>query len=479
MLRKYFFGEVLKFLVVSPEAGEWTKPSPLGGAVNQLAQASARIGIESLTISPFYPRLLGDLSKYQCVFRGTEKLRNMPFEVWRGQNPLFAYIRFDDYFNRPTIYGENKAPYGDNHLRFSFLSSAALAYADAIHFSPNFLSGQDWGGALIAPIARTTYPEVFGKIPFFFTIHNITYDFHVRESEIERIGLPRSDFSMDGYEFWGKVSLLKAGIFYARKVLLPSPGYCDRLLHDHLGGSLSGFLLRNQDKLKGIQFGLNYPFWDFNFKALQPIELAKKAARATLETQIGKPFENRMVMFCNLGPESGKTSETLATLLGDISKLNVFVVVGAPQNSPEWNYYSAAANQEHAHIAVLDIDSGNLLGMRTALAGSDILFAANPTEPSASMILKSLANGTIPLTGHDVGCANLLSNYTGKFSTANAMLVEDSSAPDQMIRKLKTAAQLYSSNQESWNYLVRNAYNFRYEWDRTISQYALTFGEDR
>ena len=93
------------------------------------------------------------------------------------------------------------------------------------------------------------------------------------------------------------------------------------------------------------------------------------------------------------------------------------------------------------------------------------------------MILKSLACGTIPLTGHDVGCANLLSNYVGDFATANAMLVDDSAAPDQMIRKLKNAVQLYSTNMESWNYLVRNAYQFRYEWDRTISQYIITLGE--
>ncbi len=58
------------------------------------------------------------------------------------------------------------------------------------------------------------------------------------------------------------------------------------------------------------------------------------------------------------------------------------------------------------------------------------------------------------------------------------MLVDDSTAPDQMIRKFKNAVQLYSSNPESWNYLVRNAYQFRYEWDRTISQYIITFGEN-
>ncbi len=468
----------LKLLTVSPEAGEWTKPSPLCGAVNQLTQASWRTGTETLTISPFYPRLLDNPSEYACIFRGTEKLRNTPFEVWRGKSPLYAYIRADAFFNRPTLYGENQIPYGDNHLRFSFLASAALAYAAAIHYEPTTLSGHDWSGALAAPIARTSYPETFGNLPFFFTVHNIAYDFHVTESEIERIGLPRADFNMDGYEFWGKVSLLKAGIFYAKKVLLPSPGYRDNLLNDHIGGGLSGFLMRNKDKLKGIQFGLNYPFWDFNAKAAQPIEQAKKAARDSLEALIGKDFDCRLVLFCNLGPESGRTAETLATLLGEINKLNIFTVVGANRESPEWKYYESVANQEHSHMALIDLSKDANTTVRAALAGSDVLFAANPTEPSASMILKSLANGTIPLTGRDVGCANLLVNYEGDFEKANAMLVEDSAAPDQMIRKLKTAVQLYSSNPESWDYLVRNAYRFRYEWDRTISQYILTFGEE-
>ena len=467
----------MKFLAVSPEAGEWKKPSQLAGAVNQLTQACIRTGTESLAISPFYSRLLDDSVQFKCVFKGFEKLRNMPFEVWTGENPLHAYIRYDSYFDREAIYGENGIPYSDNHLRFSFLASAALAYADAIHFQPTMFCGHDWGGALLAPIAQTAYAGIFDDIAFFFTVHNITYDFHVTESEIERIGLPRKDFNMNGYEFWGKVSLLKAGIFYAKKVLLPSPGYCDGIINNHLGGGLSGFLLRNQDKLKGIQFGVNYPFWNFNAKANQPIEQAKKAARSDLSQALGKDFEHRMVMFCPLGQESGRTSETLATLLGDINKLNIFVVVGTTPGTADWDFYTPVASQEHSHMAILNTVQGSNSIVRMALAGSDILFAANPTEPSASMILKSLACGTIPLTGHDVGCANLLSNYVGDFATANAMLVDDSAAPDQMIRKLKNAVQLYSTNMESWNYLVRNAYQFRYEWDRTISQYIITLGE--
>lgn len=124
---------VLKFLSVSPEAGEWLKPSPLAGAVNQLTQAFSRAGTQILTISPFYPRLMGELENFRCVFKGIEKLRNMPFEVWTGTNPLYAYIRYDDYFNRPDIYGENKFPYATTtcvfliwHRRLSLMRTPSI-----------------------------------------------------------------------------------------------------------------------------------------------------------------------------------------------------------------------------------------------------------------------------------------------------------------------------------------------------------------
>lgn len=465
----------MKFLAVSPEAGEWTQPSPLAGAVNYLTRAYARSGTEMLTCSPFYPAFFGNLSDYTLVYKGVEKLRDLPFEVWRGKDPLHSYIRFDEYFGRSDVYG-TAVPYADNHLRFSFLVSAALAYCEAIHFDPNGIWGHDWGGALAGPIAKNTYKEAFGTLPFFFTVHNITYDFHVPESEIEKIGLPRKDFNMDGYEFWGKVSILKTGIFYATKVLLPSPGYREALLGSSaLSGGLSGFLNRNKDKLKGIQFGLNYSFWDFNYEAKRPIGEAKKAARAALERELGISFGGNCVIYCNLEEESSRTAETLATIIADVMKLNAFVIIGTKENSEAWNYYRSIAERNPSRMKVVPVGTNEIL--RERLAGSDILFAANLREPSASLVLKALAAGTVPLTGKDVGCANLLSDYCGNVSQANAMLVDDAAAPDQMLRRLKDATDIYATVPAFWAEIVNNAYLFRYEWDRTIAQYLLTFGE--
>ena len=473
----------MEILVVSPEAGNWRTLSPLATAVNRMTYAFARAGANAMTCSPLFKTLLQDLGDYQCIYNGTEKLHGKPYEIWKSPNdPFHTYIYNEEYFGRPDIYGPpNDVPYGDNHLRFAFLASAALDYAKESGFKCQAILGHEWGGALAGALIHSVYQDTFGQIPFFFTVHNITYDFHVSSSEIENIGLPRQDFNMDGYEFWGKVSLLKAGICYAHKVLFPSPGYRDAMINTNLPGGLSGFLIHNQDKLIGVQFGVSYQVWDFNSKDKLPIKQAKKKARAKLEGILGCEVGNRPVLYAHLDSEAGNTSETLATILSDIAKQDIFIVVGIAPDDPEWNYYQDVSKQYPDTMRVLQLDPNfeSISRLRGALAGSDVLFAANLREPSSSIILKALACGTLPLTGFNVGVASSLDDYTHETAgSANAFLVEDANAPHQMIRRLKDALHVYQTEVADWDKAVVNAYSgFHYEWDRTIAKYLLILGE--
>jgi len=318
----------MDILVVSPEAGNWRKTSPLATAVNRMTDAFASAGTKVLTCSPFFKNLMVDVGSYRCVYTGVEKLQNKPYEIWvSDKDPLHTYIYNEEYFGRPYVYSPpQSAPYADNHIRFAFLASAALAYAKETNFECDAILGHEWGGALAGALAKTTYQEYAGKIPFFFTVHNITYDFHIPSSEIEKIGLPRKDYNMDGYEFWGKVSLLKVGILYATKVLFPSPGYRDAMLSTNLPGGISGFLNRNADKLIGVQFGVSYQVWDFNIQENLPIKEAKAKARAKLQQNLGVDFDGKMVLYVHLDEEAGNTSETLATILSDIARLDIFII---------------------------------------------------------------------------------------------------------------------------------------------------------
>ena len=474
----------MNILVVTPEAGNWKTPSPLATAVNCMTQAFADAGSQVMTCSPFYKDHIIDSDKYQCVFKGVEALQNKPFEVWRSDDdPLHTYIYNEEYFGRPHVYGPpHSLPYNDNHLRFAMFASAVLTYSAQSGIQFQAILGHEWGGALVGALCHTVYQDTFHNVPFFFNVHNITYDFHVHPSEIEKIGLPRKDFNMDGYEFWGKVSLLKAGILYANKVLFPSSGYRDAMLNTNLPGGLSGFLNRNSEKLLGIQFGVNYKFWDFNDEAKLPIKEAKRAAKASLGRQFDMDLSHKLIIYSHMDMESGNTSETLATILSDIAKQNALIIVGISPEHPEWNYYQEVSQQYGNFVRILQFDSeeaNNREKLRDTLAASDILFAANLQEPSASIILKAMATGTLPLTGRNVGIASMLTDYTLETAgEANAFLVDDANAPHQMLRRIKDAINVYNTEVADWDKCVVNAYSgFHYEWAKTISKYLLILGE--
>ena len=473
----------MDILVVSPEAGNWQIPSPLTTAVNRLTDAFAQAGVNVVTCSPFYKNHLQNPENYKCLFRGTERLHGKPYEVWSSEtDPLHTYIYNEDYFGRPYVYGPPKEnPYGDNHLRFAFLASACLSYAIETGHKFQAILGHEWGGALAGALAHNIYKEEFGDVPFFFTVHNITYDFHVRSDEIEKSGLPRDRYNMDGYEFWGKVSLLKAGICFAEKVLFPSPGYRDAMLNTNLPGGLSGFLNHNADKLIGVQFGVSYRVWDFNREEQLPIKEAKHLAKQHLQEVFHVDFGSKLVLYVHLDDEAGNTSETIATILADITKQDVFIIVGISPEDPEWHFYQDVSKQypDIMRVLPLEKETENVKALKEVLAGSDILFAANLREPSTSIILKALACGTLPLTGFNVGVASMLSDYAPETAgCANAFLVEDANAPHQMLRRLKDALHVYRNEVADWDKAVVNAYSgFHYEWARTISKYLLILGE--
>ncbi|MCF0223364.1 MAG: glycogen/starch synthase [Fibrobacter sp.] len=474
----------MKILVVSPEAGNWTQPSPLCTAVNRMTDAFNSAGAVVLTCSPFYKSQMVNPDEYHSIYKGTEKLFGKPYEILVSEkDPLHTYIYNDDFFGRPYVYGPtDQPPYSDNHIRFAFLSSAALAYAEGTGFECKAIMGHEWGGALVGTLTKTTYASFAKDIPFFFNIHNITYDFHVPSSEIEKIGLPAEDYNMDGYEFWGKVSLLKAGVLYANKVLFPSPGYRNAMLNTNLPGGLSGFLNRNAMKLIGVQFGVSYQIWDFNIDECKPIKEAKAHARALLQQKLNVDFSGKMVVYIHLDSESGNTSETLATILSDIAHLDVFLIVGISKSDPAFDYYCDFARQYPGIMYLQEMDYSrwvNIEILRSTLAGSDALFAANLREPSSSIILKAMAAGTLPITGQSVGVAAMLVNYSLETAgEANAFLAEDANAPHQMLRSVKDAVNAYNTEKADWDKCVVNAYSgFHYEWCCTISKYLLILGE--
>src|SRR6185295_1634370 len=79
------------------------------------------------------------------------------------------FVRCDEFFDRPGIYGEHGKPYEDNAARFTFFCKAAVELARRLTPSVQVLHVHDWAAALVPVLVHAHH------LPFAtaLTIHHV------------------------------------------------------------------------------------------------------------------------------------------------------------------------------------------------------------------------------------------------------------------------------------------------------------------
>ena len=132
-------------------------------------------------------------------------------------------------FDRPgnPYLGPDGRDWPDNHLRFGALCRVAARIAtDGVDgWQPDVVHLHDWQAGLAAAylaLARRPAP------PTLLTIHNIAFQGIFPAEVTTPLGLPRRGFHPGGFEFFGQVGFLKAGLVYARPNLDGQSDLCPR-----------------------------------------------------------------------------------------------------------------------------------------------------------------------------------------------------------------------------------------------------------
>ncbi len=101
------------------------------------------------------------------------------------------------------------------------------------------------------------------RLPSVLTVHNLAYQGLFPRDGMHRIGVPDSAFQVDGCEFYGQLSFLKAGLYYASQVTTVSETYAREIQTPEMGCGLDGLLRvrAGQGRLAGILNGIDES-WD-------------------------------------------------------------------------------------------------------------------------------------------------------------------------------------------------------------------------
>jgi len=166
----------------------------------------------------------------------------------------------------PELYEREGSPYGDadgndwpdNPVRFARLGLAAAEIAAGtacIRWAPELVHAHDWPAGLVP-----AYMHWRGlNTPSVFTIHNLAYQGNIDMSQRRLLGIPAEACDPERMEFYGKLSLLKAGIAYANRVTTVSATYAEEITTPEFGCGMEGFLSMKarQGLLSGLLNGID------------------------------------------------------------------------------------------------------------------------------------------------------------------------------------------------------------------------------
>jgi starch synthase len=468
----------MKILVICSECYP-VGDSPLAKTVGSIVRAYRRLGAEVLGFSPFFSEFTNKSDYKQGKQSGkfTEKLGNREYSVLEStgnENDLF--IQYGNYFGRAGVYGNpGEKPYYDNNLRFSFLASAALNYCEKMQFKPDGIHVHEWGG-IAGALTKTLYKGFFANIPVMLTAHNIRYDYLFSPEDIYKVGLPREGFDIDGYEFWGKASMLKAAMLYSDKIVFTSAAYMSYLLSTDLQGGMRGFLESQRSKLSSVQSGIDYSIWNLP----KEHEDYKKQCKDNLREKLGMDVDSSMLMYSHIDSTSEDSAQIIATILANLLNLDLQLVIGISEDNANYPYFRTIQEKHKNKIAILPLTENEELLYQRVVA-SDMFFSINAGEPSLARYIKSFAAGSIPLSNRRAQEYFVFTvpydSQANEYTKANAFISENSS-PDKVLELIRTAESIFRENKSLWARLVDNAASIKVPWDYTAEKYLLLLGNN-
>lgn len=385
----------------------------LGDVSAALPPALRELGVDVRVVMPAYPSAL-DL----VVSRGRRVPIGSPAGL--GESSLIAGRTPDTdvpvyLVDCPSLFERDGGPYADasgvdyadNAMRFALLSQTAAllaGVASPLRWMPDLVHANDWQTGLVPAILATRHE---GRPSTAFTIHNLSFLGRFPFATFPALGLPAHSFAMHGVEFFGDVSFLKAGAYYADRLTTVSPTYAKEIRTKAWGCGLEGLFSGRDGDLVGILNGVDYGRWD---PARDPHIAApfdssdlggKRACKAALQLEFGLEAEPGAFL---LGSVSRWTTQKGLDLLLDalpsvLAPGVQLAMLGSGDKKMERGF-TAAASKFAGRVGVR-VGYDEPLSHRIE-AGADAFVMPSRFEPCGLNQMYSLKYGTPPIV-HRVG----------------------------------------------------------------------------
>ncbi len=221
----------------------------------------------------------------------------------------------------------------------------------------DIVQSHDWHAGL-APAYLKAEAAAEGKevAASICTVHNLAYQGWFAAGIFPELSLPADFYQVEGVEFYGGVSFLKAGLAYADRLTTVSPTYAAEIQTPRYGANFDGVLRLRADVLTGILNGVDPRYWDPEHDDAIPLpygvdtaEAGKAAAKAELRRrlQLADGAAPVFGVVSRLTPQKGL--DLLLAALPDLTDGGgQLALLGAGDRDLETGFTEAAAAQRGA-----------------------------------------------------------------------------------------------------------------------------------
>jgi starch synthase len=475
----------LRALHVTSEFYPIVKTGGLADVASGLTAALRQVGIDARVLVPGYPAVMAEVQAALEVLRDPGLFHGGPARILdartkRGE-PLFV-LDCPGLFRRaggPYV-DEHGVDFRDNHLRFAALgwAGARLSSSDHPDLRADILHAHDWQAGLAVAYVK------LGGVPgprSVATIHSIEYPGAFDAGVFPEIGLPPAAYSVHGAEFYGRVSYLKASLYYADRITTVSPTYARELQQDGRGGGFEGLLRTRSADLIGILNGVDYGEWSPETDRHLPRHYfahdfrGKRAAKQVLRQRLGLAETPRTPLFgivSRLVWQKGIdwVVELIPWLVESGAQLAVL-------GSGDPRLMTAIA----AETARFPSSVGAMVGYDEALShlvqgGSDAMLVPSRTEPCGLTQLYALRYGSPPVVRRTGGLADSVVDATDSAldsGIATGFSFDEPSA-EGLRGALARAIDAYRQP-TVWKKIQRTGMSADYGWARSAEAYASLY----
>ena len=465
----------MKILSVASELYPLVKTGGLADVTGALPLALAAEGIATRSLIPGYPAVLAALGQ-TSVALALPDLAGAPARLLaaKAHNLDLLVLDAPHLFNRPgnPYLGPDGSDWPDNPIRFAALSQvAALLGQGAVPaLRPDIIHAHDWQAGLVpallhyhgGPRPRTV-----------MTVHNLAFPGKAPSAMLPRLFLPPRAFAIDGVEFYGDISLLKAGLQFADRITTVSPTYAAEIRTPEHGMGFDGLLRLRATAVSGILNGIDTEVWNPETDPLLAARYSTPEGRAAnktaLQRELGLPVDPATPLFAVISRLTWQKGmdvllQCLPAMPGQLA------VLGTGEPAIESGFRAAASPKT---AIIIGYDEG--LAHRIQ-AGADVILVPSRFEPCGLTQLCALRYGAVPLVARTGGLADTVidANPAALAAGVATGLQFAPLTPDALATALRLAATLHRDT-PTWRALQSNGMQSDVSWRHPARAYAALY----